>query len=59
MEETVLRGNAMLAEVSWQRDQYANRCALLAADLAQARSKIELLEKDDKTLKVVKDQSSG
>jgi uncharacterized protein YigA (DUF484 family) len=44
MTETEIRGNAMLAELTLQRDTAANRNAILSADLAVARARIQELE---------------
>lgn len=39
-----LRGNAMIAELVDQRNKALDRCAILAADLAEAQAKIKELE---------------
>jgi uncharacterized protein involved in exopolysaccharide biosynthesis len=39
------RADAMLNEMSEQRNQMANRAALLAAELAEAKKEVEGLEK--------------
>lgn len=44
MSNLELRGNAMLAEITAQRNMALDRCAVIAADLAQAEAKIKELE---------------
>lgn len=44
MNDLELRANAMLAEITAQRNMALDRCAVMAADLAHAQAKIKELE---------------
>ena len=44
MDEVQTRADAMLAELQGQREQMANRAAVLAAELALAKKEIESLK---------------
>ena len=50
MNELEIRGNAMIAELTVQRNSALDRCAVLAADLAIAKARLKQseTEKTDK-----------
>lgn len=55
MTDYEIRGNAIISELTKQRNSALDRCALMAAELAQAQAKIKELEpqKDKPELKSV------